>query len=245
MKKYALLGHPLSHSFSKKYFSEKFKNHFDFCYENIEIPDLDLFFNSGKINEYSGLNITIPFKEKIITYLDQIDKTAGEIKSVNVIKIIGDKDKICLKGFNTDIIGFEKSITPLLKDHHKHALILGTGGSSKSIAYVLGKLGISCLFVSRTPIKGQISYNEITDEIIRKHTLIINTTPLGMFPNIDVMPDIQYNQLSDEHLLFDLNYNPEETKFLKLGKENGATVKNGYEMLCIQADEAWKIWNGQ
>jgi shikimate dehydrogenase len=187
------------------------------------------------------MNVTIPYKEEVIQHLDTLDKTAKEIGAVNTIKITKRGN---LKGYNTDVVGFENSISPYLEIHHKFALILGTGGASKAVAYALKKNNIKYKFVSRNPsAKKEISYHDVSEEIINKYHVIINCTPLGTSPDVHLSPNIPYQFLSAKHLLFDLIYNPEITAFLSQGKDKGATIKNGYEMLEIQAEESWRIWN--
>ena len=237
MRNFGLIGEKLNHSFSKEYFTKKFKNLKlnDYSYKNFEINNLS---NIKRIiieHKISGLNITIPFKEQIIPYLDKITKEGNEIKAINTIKIENDK----LIGYNTDILGFEKSISPILKNRKK-ALILGNGGASKAVKYILNKKNIEFKTVSR---KGKINYENLNDETIKEAKVIINTTPLGTFPNIKNYPNINYNLLTDQHLLYDLVYNPIKSEFLKRGEIYGSEIKNGLEMLKIQADEAWLIWN--
>jgi len=242
MKKYGLIGFPLAHSFSKQYFSAKFENENikNTCYELIPLQDISLFQEIIKNEVYSGYNVTIPYKQSIIKYLDFLDDTAKEINAVNTIKVFNNR----LTGYNTDVYGFEKSLKPLLKPWHKSALILGTGGGSKAVEYVLKKLNINLLFVSRNPVnKYQIKYSDINEQIINSHHLIINCTPVGMYPHIDNAPLIPYKLLTNKHLLFDLVYNPEITMFLKSGKENGAETINGLKMLHLQAEKSWEIWN--
>lgn len=243
MRKFGLIGYPLGHSFSKKYFTEKFASEFinDTTYENFELPKIDLLPKVVAENpDLRGLNVTIPYKEAVIRYLNELSDDAREIGAVNTIKISSGK----LKGFNTDYIGFMRSLIPLLKPTHKKALILGTGGSSLAVKYALEKLGIEYLLVSRNPFEeNEISYDSITEHILQEYTLLVNTTPVGMFPDVLNAPEIPYQFLNDQHLLFDLIYNPEETLFLKNGREQGAVTKNGNEMLVLQAEEAWKIWN--
>ncbi len=243
MRKFGLIGYPLGHSFSKKYFTEKFADEFinDTVYENFELPQIDGLKKVIAENpELRGLNVTIPYKEAVIRYLDELSDDALEIGAVNTIKISSGK----LKGFNTDYIGFMRSLIPLLKPTHKKALILGTGGSSLAVKYALEKIGLEYLLVSRNPFEeNEISYDSITEEILQEHTLLVNTTPVGMFPDVSKAPEIPYQFLNEQHLLFDLIYNPEETLFLQKGKEQGAMIKNGSEMLALQAEEAWKIWN--
>ncbi len=242
MKKFGLIGFPLKHSFSKKYFSEKFANEGlnDCHYENFELPTLHKFKEFITENpQLRGLNVTIPHKQNILSFLDELDETAQAVGAVNTIQIQPNK----LIGYNTDVFGFENSIKPLLKSHHQNALILGTGGAAKAIIYVLKKLGLEYILVSRTPDKNQFLYNDLTEEIIHHHRVIINCTPTGTFPNINELPNIPYQYIGKQHLLYDLVYNPEQTEFLKRGIEKGANVKNGLEMLYLQAEEAWRIWN--
>ena len=237
MEIFGLIGEKLEHSFSKKYFNKKFSKlglH-DNKYENFEINSLE---NLKKIlskNNIKGLNVTIPFKKIIIPLLDKISDEAKEINAVNTIKIVNGQTI----GFNTDITGFEKSIDKEI-DNRKKAIILGDGGASNAIKYVLEKKKIECVIVSR---KGKVNYNSLHDDIIKESDLIINTTPLGTFPKISLFPNINYKILNEKHLLYDLVYNPKLTVFLKKGLERGCKVKNGYEMLEIQAEESWKIWN--
>lgn len=244
MKLYGLIGYPLGHSFSKQFFSKKFLGEsIRSKYELFELKSIEDFPDLIQKNELSGLNVTIPYKESVIPLLDEIDETAKEIGAVNVIKFSRKNDKIVLKGFNSDYIGFTKSISPYLKKHHSYALILGSGGASKAIDFALKKMGIHTVFVSRNPIKNQIHYSDITPEIMAKFTVIVNTTPLGMFPEIDKAPAIPYDFITSKHLLFDAIYNPEKTKFLQIGEEKGATIINGTQMLIEQALAAWEIWN--
>ena len=245
MQKYGLLGYPLGHSFSRNYFNQKFEaEKIDAEYLNFEIPDIKEIKNVIKENpELNGLNVTIPYKEQVIPYLDEMDDDARQIGAVNVIKFSkGLFGKTKLKGYNSDIIGFKRSIEPILNETHKRALILGTGGASKAVYHGLKQLGISATFVSRTQKDFCITYDEITPGTMESYTLIVNTTPLGMFPNIDACPNIPYDMLTPNHVLYDLLYNPDETLFMKKGKEKGAVVKNGLEMLLLQAFAAWEIW---
>lgn len=247
MKLYGLIGYPLSHSFSKEYFQKKFKNDniTDSRFNHFEINNINTLRDFIAENpDLSGLSITIPFKQLILNYLDELEDTAREIGAVNCVKIIREQERTHLIGFNTDVYGFELSLTPLLKPHHKKALILGTGGAARAIAHVLDKLKIDYLFLSRNPFGCKhIRYQILNKEILNDHPLIINATPLGMYPEIDNYPDIPYNHINEKHLLYDLIYNPKETLFLKKGKEKGAAIKNGLEMLYLQAEKAWKIWN--
>lgn len=247
MQKYGLIGYPLTHSFSIGYFNEKFQSeNIDAEYVNFEIPDICDFMEVIEENpDLCGLNVTIPYKEQVIPYLDELDKDAAKIGAVNVIKIIRQhKGKVKLVGYNSDIIGFTKSIEPLLQPHHTRALILGTGGASKAVFHGLDNLGIKSTFVSRTKKSNDIlTYQELTPEIMQENTVIVNCTPVGMYPKVDFCPNIPYELLTPKHLLYDLLYNPNETLFMKKGTEQGATVKNGLEMLLLQAFAAWEIWN--
>jgi shikimate dehydrogenase len=243
-KVFGLLGKNISYSFSRGYFGKKFerldlKKH---EYRNFDIQEIAEF--PSIINKeafLAGINVTIPYKEEVIPYLDILDKTAEEIGAVNTIKFTKRGN---LKGYNTDVVGFENSIAPFVKAHHKHALILGTGGASKAVAYALKKNNIKYKFVSRNPSgKNEISYQELTEKILNKHQVIVNCTPLGTAPNVHVSPNIPYEFLTEKHLLFDLIYNPAISAFLAKGKEKGASIKNGYEMLEMQAEESWRIWN--
>lgn len=245
MKQYGLIGHPLSHSFSKKYFTDKFeKEHIlDCSYELFDIENIELFLAFLKNNpKLLGLNVTIPYKEKIINYLTEIDEKAKEIGAVNTITINQHTNQI--KGYNTDYFGFKKSLKPFLENHHERALILGTGGASKTVAFVLKELNIDCLLVSRNPQNNtEISYDDINEYVIKHHQLIINTTPIGMFPNVADFPSFNYNNLTSFHLLYDLIYNPTETAFIKKGKLQGCLTLNGMDMLKLQAEKSWEIWN--
>ena len=245
MKKYGLLGYPLGHSFSRNYFNQKFEaERIDAEYLNFEIPELKEIKNVIKENpELNGLNVTIPYKEQVIPYLDDLDEDARLIGAVNVIKFSkGLFGKVKLKGYNSDIIGFKQSIEPLLKEHHRKALILGTGGASKAVFQGLKQLGVASTFVSRKAKEYCITYEEVTPKVMEQYTVIVNTTPLGMYPNVNACPDIPYDLLTSDHLLYDLLYNPDETLFMRKGKEKGAVVKNGLEMLLLQAFAAWEIW---
>lgn len=243
-KIYGLIGFPLGHSFSRKYFNDKFKNE-NICaeYINFEIEDINSLKGIICNNDISGLNVTIPHKKSVIPLLDEIDNEAEIIGAVNVIKFIRRDNKLILRGYNSDIIGFTNSILPLIKEEHKKALILGTGGVSKAIEYSLNKMGIKTLFVSRTPKPNVITYKQLTKEIMMEYTIIVNASPVGMFPNIDNAPDIPYQHITTHHIIFDTIYNPQETLFMKLATERGAKVKNGLEMLEGQAIAAWNIWN--
>ncbi len=240
-RQFGIIGYPLTHSFSPAWFKKKFQEqHIDAVYLPYALPAITDFPAWLQANpDIRGLSVTIPYKESIIPYLHEIDDTAAGIGAVNCINITDGK----LQGLNTDVIGFEQSLNPLLKPAHTHALVLGTGGSSKAVAWVLKQLGIPYTKVSRTPENGQLSYDELTTAIIASCKLIINTTPLGQYPNPDAAAPIPYDGIGDEHLLFDLVYNPAETKFLASGKARGAGIKNGFEMLQLQAEAAWEIWN--
>lgn len=246
---YGLIGYPLTHSFSAKFFTEKFsREEIDAEYLNFEIEDILEIRRVILFNQYlKGLNVTIPYKEKVIPFLHKLSPEAEKIGAVNTIKVDrlkGDMYFYELTGYNTDYIGFKKSLLPLINPSvHKKALILGTGGASKAIAYALTSLGIDWIYVSRTKGEGRISYNELTSDIMAERKLIVNTTPLGTYPDIENCPGIPYSMLTDDHLLYDLVYNPEETLFLRKGREQGAMIKNGKEMLELQAIEAWRIWN--
>lgn len=246
MKRYGLLGYPLTHSFSKKYFTEKFEEEgINSTYQNFEIDTITKFPDVVKNNpEIIGLNVTIPYKEQVIPYLDELNDSASEIQAVNTIRVTRTEAGVHLKGFNTDTYGFEASLKPLLKEHHKKALILGTGGASKALKYVLSKLGIDYLSASIEELQeNEIRYEDIDEKMINERNLIINATPLGTYPKVDTCPNIPYECITDKHLLFDLVYNPELTKFLALGQEKGAAIKNGYDMLLGQAKRAYEIWN--
>ena len=237
---YGLIGFPLTHSFSPAYFKMKFAaQHIDAAYELFAIKAIREFPELLKNNpKLAGLNVTTPYKETVMRYLDSIDKVAEEIGAVNCIAFRNSK----LTGYNTDAMGFEKSLNPLLKSQHTHALILGTGGSSKAVAYTLSQLGIRYQKVSRDKTDDVLTYKELSNEVIAHYKLIINTTPVGMYPNVDEAPPIPFASIGEHHLLYDLVYNPEETKFLSLGKARGAVVKNGFEMLQLQAEASWEIW---
>jgi shikimate dehydrogenase len=246
MKRYGLTGFPLTHSFSKRYFTEKFESEkTDSAYDNFEIDNISKFPDIIKNNpELIGLNVTIPYKEQVIPYLDELNDSAREIAAVNTVKIIRSDSGIILKGFNTDTFGFETSLKPLLKEQHKKALILGTGGASKALKYVLNKLGIDFISASIEELKeNEIRYEDIDEKMMNERLLIINATPLGTYPKTDTFPNIPYQYITEKHLLFDLVYNPEVTQFMAKGLQNGATVKNGYEMLLNQAIKSYEIWN--
>ena len=238
MKTYfGLIGHPLSHSFSKTYFTEKFEREgLDCEYENYDIDDIALV----RDVDLSGFNVTSPYKEAIIPYLDEFDPIAAEVGAVNTVKVLPDGRLI---GFNTDVIGFAETVFGA--ELQKTALILGTGGASKAVQYALRQLGILYSIVSRSTSKGDYHYEELTPEIIQSHLLIVNATPVGMAPNINEAPNLPYDAITPQHTLIDLIYNPEETLFLRNGKEHGATTINGLTMLHAQAEASWEIWTSQ
>jgi len=241
-KQFGLVGKNIDYSFSKKYFTEKFEkeNLINHNYQNFDIQSVFEITQIVKNPNLCGLNVTIPYKEEIIPFLDKISKKAKKIGAVNTIKIT---KKGKLKGYNTDFFGFQKSLSSLLNEHHKKALILGTGGASKAVAFALKKLGIQYTFVSQKLRRDYLSYEKLNEAIFQEYQIIINCTPLGTFPDINSCPNIPYNLLNSNHIVFDLVYNPEETIFLQKAKQNGATTKNGMEMLVFQAEKAWEIWN--
>lgn len=241
MDKYGIIGYPLGHSFSRAFFTEKFqREHIDAEYVNFEIPSADMLPGIVQANpNLRGLNVTLPYKEAVIPMLDELSDEAKEIGAVNVIRVRDGR----LKGFNSDIIGFMDSIRPLLKPWHQHALVLGTGGASRAIRVGLQRLGIEWTYVSRTPAPGRLTYADLTSELMEHYQVIVNCSPVGMFPRVDACPDIPYQLLTSRHLLYDLVYNPQETLFLKRGAEHGAAVKNGLEMLHLQALASWRFWN--
>ena len=242
-KRFGLLGRNINYSFSKGYFTDKFNNeNFEGCtYENFDIQEIDAFIEIIKNTpDLKGLNVTIPYKESIIPFLDKLSKKAALIGAVNTIKIT---KKGKLKGYNTDYYGFKKSLEPLLKSHHKKALILGTGGASKGVAFALDELNIPYTFVSREATENAIDYNRINATTFDNYQIIINSTPVGTSPNTEAFPLIPYEYFTKNHIAFDLIYNPAETQFLKKAKEQGAQIKNGLDMLIFQAEKAWDIWN--
>lgn len=248
MKTYGLIGYRLGHSFSRNFFTEKFEreNLSGYEYVNFELDTIDEFpgiFDQGK--DICGLNCTIPYKQQIMRYLDEIDVEAAQIGAVNTVKITCSEGKRLLKGFNTDLYGFEHSLRPMLEEKHQKALILGTGGASKAVKFLFDKMGIGYLSATtkEQPGEKEISYRQISAETMKDCLIIVNATPLGMFPKVDTCPDIPYDLITSDHVLYDLVYNPEETLFLKKGKEQGAKTKNGLEMLHLQALRAWEIWN--
>lgn len=241
MNRFGLLGRNISYSFSQGYFTKKFKDLGlkDHSYENFDIQNMDEFKNVLAQDNLKGLNVTIPYKQDVIPFLDELDEKAAKIGAVNTIQF----SEKGLKGFNTDAYGFQKSLEPFLKPHHKNALILGTGGASKAVRFVLDELGIANTYVSRSKKEGQYTYEELDQSILEKNTLIINCTPLGTYPNIEDKPALPYQYIGADHLLYDLIYNPKKTSFLAMGEANGATICNGLRMLEQQAEKAWEIWN--
>ena len=246
MDKYGLIGYPLGHSFSISYFNQKFQDeNIDAVYENYEIPSIDELPEVLSSNpELKGINVTIPYKEKVLPFLDSISPEARAIGAVNVIRVSHKGNKTILKGYNSDVIGFTKSIEPMLeKKWHQKALILGTGGASKAIDYGLRNLGLETVFVSRYERPGTIQYKNVTPEIVKEYNVIINCTPLGMYPKTEVCPELPYEAMDNHTILYDLIYNPDETLFMKRGAEYGANVKNGLEMLLLQAFSSWEFWH--
>lgn len=241
MSKFGLIGKNIDYSFSKSYFTNKFeKENLEHTYENFDLENINQVHSLLKSEGIKGLNVTIPYKKAIIPYLDEIDSVAQKIGAVNTIKFL---DNGKTKGFNTDYIGFSNSLQQFLPLQHNSALILGTGGASDAVAFALKLMDFKIAFVSRNISPPNFLYNELDKEIIKDHPLIINTTPLGTFPNISESPNIPYEYLTKNHLLYDLIYNPSETSFLLKGKKRGAKTFNGLEMLINQAEEAWKIWS--
>ena len=246
MDKYGLIGYPLGHSFSISYFNQKFQDeNIDAVYENYEIPSIDALPEVLSSNpELKGLNVTIPYKEKVLPFLDNISPEALAIGAVNVIRITHRGNKTELKGFNSDVIGFTKSIEPMLdKKWHQKALILGTGGASKAINYGLRSLGLETIYVSRYEKPDTIQYKSITPEVVKEYNVIVNCTPLGMYPKTEFCPELPYEAMDSHTILYDLIYNPDETLFMKRGAEYGANVKNGLEMLLLQAFASWEFWH--
>lgn len=246
MELYGLVGLTLKHSFSQRFFRDKFKTEKrNADYRNFELETISQFNDIFKNNQYiKGLNVTIPYKESVIPYLHALSNEAKTIGAVNTIKVSVFQGKLFLKGYNTDCYGFEQSLSPHLDNSSYRALVFGNGGAAKAVKFVLKKLHIPYVIVSRNPQgEGQISYAAITPELLSSHRLIINTTPVGMFPNVAAHPELPYHALSDSHLCYDLIYNPEKTEFLKRAKSNGATIVNGQKMLELQALKSWEVWN--
>ncbi|CAL1520240.1 shikimate dehydrogenase [Chitinophaga sp. MM2321] len=242
MKIYGLIGYPLSHSFSKGFFAQKFeKENITGClYENFPLPGIaDFPTLLQQQPELNGLNVTIPYKQVVIPHLDDLSKAAAQIGAVNCIRFKDGKKT----GYNTDVIGFRNSLQPLLQPHHNRALVLGTGGAAKAVIYALQEMGIAYTIISRQATNEALSYSSLDQAAMEAHTLIINTTPLGMYPHIDTLPEIPYQYITSRHLLYDLVYNPPETLFLQRGAAQGAVIKNGHEMLILQAEASWELWN--
>lgn len=245
MEIYGLIGYPLVHSFSRAYFTEKFRREgLDAEYRNFELLSIDGFRAVVDGNPaLRGLNVTLPYKQQVMPFLDELSAEAHEIGAVNVIRVTWSDGVPRLKGFNADVVGFVRSIQPLLRPNHRSALILGTGGASKAVDYGLRKLGLSTQFVSRHPHERQLGYADVTAEVVHDNSVIVNCTPCGMFPHVDEHPALPYEALSADNLLYDLVYNPEETQFLRLGRQHGAQTKNGLEMLHLQAEASWELWH--
>lgn len=247
MDKYGIIGHPLGHSFSKNYFNEKFHDEgIDAEYINFDIQNIGNLPEVLATNpELKGLNVTIPYKEKVLSYLDYISVEARAIGAVNVIRVEHKGNNVLLKGYNSDVIGFTRSIEPILEKFHRKALVLGTGGASKAVSYGLKSLGLETVLVSRFERPGTIQYKDITPDVVREYKVIVNCTPCGMYPNYEECPELPYEALDSHNLLYDLIYNPDETLFMKKGREQGALTKNGIEMLLLQAFASWNFWNGK
>lgn len=246
MDKYGLIGYPLGHSFSISYFNQKFADEgINAKYENFEISSIDQLQEILDTNTtLRGLNVTIPYKEKVIEFLDSITPEAQAIGAVNVIRVTHEGNNVKLKGYNSDVIGFTQSIEPMLdKKWHKKALILGTGGASKAINYGLKSLGLETVFVSRYQRPGTIQYETITPEVVKEYNVIVNCTPVGMYPHTEECPPLPYEAMDYHTILYDLIYNPDETLFMRRGREQGAEVKNGLEMLLLQAFASWEFWH--
>lgn len=242
---YGLIGFPLSHSFSKSYFNQKFQSEqINAEYINFEIDDVHRL--TEILSQYptlNGLNVTAPYKEQVIPLLDSLDDGAREIGAVNVIRLVRNGDEVQLRGYNSDALAFQKSIEPLISRDRNQALVIGTGGAGKAVAYALKQLGVSVQFVSRRKTASTVTYEELTKAMVHSHKIVVNATPLGMYPHTDKSPDFPYRFLTHEHLCYDLIYNPDETKFMLQSKEHGAQVKNGLEMLLLQAFQSYEIWN--
>jgi shikimate dehydrogenase len=244
VRQFGLIGFPLSHSFSKGYFANHFltENILDAQYENYPIESIDSLTDLWKNNpDLKGLNVTIPYKKLVIPFLQHTSSVVQSIQACNCIKL----HQGALYGYNTDVIGFEKSLLPYLQPHHQKALIFGTGGAAAAVEWVLKNFGIAYQLVSRKASEGCISYASLTQDMIAAHTLLIHTSPVGMFPNVDEAPNLPYEAITSKHHLYDLVYNPAVTKFLEKGAAQGATTQNGLEMLHLQADASWEIWNSE
>ncbi len=244
MDRYGLIGYPLEHSFSISYFNQKFADEgIDAVYENFEISTIDLLPEIISSNpDLKGINVTLPYKQKVIPFLDTITPEARDIGAVNTIKVTREGNKTKLKGFNSDVIGFTKSIEPMLDKAHTKALILGTGGASKAIDYGLKSLGLETVFVSRFQRPGTIQYDDVNSDVIKEYNVIVNCTPCGMYPHTEECPKLPYEAMDNHTILYDLIYNPDTTLFIKKGLERGASAKNGLEMLLLQAFASWDFW---
>ena len=247
MDKYGLIGYPLGHSFSISFHNQRFADEgINAKYLNFEISSIDdLPAVLGSNPELKGLNVTSPYKEKVITFLDYVSPEARAIGAVNVIRVVHEGKKIILRGYNSDVIGFTQSIEPMLEPYHKKALVLGTGGASKAIAFGLKSLGLDSVFVSRYERPNTIQYERITSEVVKEYNVIVNCTPMGMFPKTEECPLLPYEALDERNILYDLIYKPDETLFMRRGAEHGAAVKNGLEMLLLQAFASWDFWQGK
>jgi len=245
MRQFGLIGYPLGHSFSASFFTKKFEEEgIDADYRNFPLESIEEFkILVHREKTLVGLNVTVPYKQEVIPYLDSLSPTAEAIQAVNTISFIRKDNRLVLEGDNTDVIGFRKSLEQHLKPCHTSALVFGTGGSSKAVLHVLAQLGITCIRVSRTAGDKRITYDELDEDLVAKTTLIINTSPLGMHPRVETFPIIPYEALSSDHLLFDLVYNPAKTEFLARGEKQGAGLVNGHDMLIYQAEASWEIWN--
>ncbi|SMD04655.1 shikimate dehydrogenase family protein [Pedobacter nyackensis] len=245
MRKFGLIGYPLSHSFSKKFFTEKFRDEqIANCeYELYPIPEIGAFPGLLTDQDLCGINVTIPYKVQVLPFLDEMDEASTAIGAVNCISITRNSAGQWLKGYNTDAYGFEESLKPLLEPHHHKALVFGDGGAAKAVKYVLNKLNIAFLVVTRKPSESSILYADVDEKLLQEYTVLINTTPLGMSPNVDTYPEIPYACLTTQHIAYDLVYNPEEPIFLREVREKGGKTKNGLEMLHLQAIRSWEIWN--
>lgn len=241
-KVFGLLGRNISYSFSRNYFTEKFESLGldELRYENFDIADISEISEVLKTPDLGGLNVTVPYKEDVIPYLDLMSEKAKKVGAVNTIRFTKTGKS---KGYNTDVHGFKQALLPLLQPHHERALILGTGGASKAVAYALNKLGIFYTFVSREDKPGMIDYNRVNATTFDNYQIVVNCTPLGTHPNVSECPPLPYEYFTDRHIAFDLVYNPSETEFMKRASAHGAITKNGYEMLVFQAEKAWRIWN--
>ncbi len=247
MDTYGLIGYPLGHSFSISYFNQKFADeNIDAKYENFEIASIDSLLEVIDTHpNLRGLNVTIPYKQKIMPFLDTLSPEATAIGAVNVVKVTHEGGKVTLRGYNSDVIGFTQSMEPMLEKVHRKALILGTGGASKAVDYGLKALGLETVFVSRFKRPGTIQYGDITPEVVREYNVIVNCTPCGMYPNVDECPQLPYEAMDSRTILYDLIYNPDNTLFMKKGAAHGANTKNGLEMLLLQAFASWELWNGK